>query len=159
MKKFAIAICAALISSAALAGNHTVNFTVPVDISSMPYAKSLSVDCKLTYPDGTMVTQDQNAAAYTGVDRNISGGEFHGSVTMTITAAEGPAPTGYHCELYVTPSDGSGAFEPVNPADADSSMPPEHFAANGTTPVTDVSGSLGQMITKRPFQVMRPMSQ
>ena len=118
---------------------HTVEFTVPVDISAMPYVKAFTVGCRLTYPSSVVLTSAQSGMANNRYDQALSGGEFHGKIKMSITAAEGPAPTGYKCEISLTPSDDSGGFTPV--PSTETSVPAEHRAAAGTPLVTTVNGS------------------
>lgn len=160
--KLALAIAAALIATPALAmpPNHTVTFTVPVSISNMPYVKAFTVGCQLTYPEGTRLTSEMSGAAYGRADHDIVGGAFHGTVQITITALNGPAPNGYQCKLYVTPSDGSAAFQPLDPAKYPGA-PPEHLAAQGTSPVTEVSGHFGatQFRRMQPLHFTKPLGQ
>ncbi len=144
--------------AAAAGENHTVTFNVPVNISAMPYIKAFTVGCKLTYPAAVVLNSAQSGAAYSRFDRPLTGGEFHGAATITITAPEGPAPTGYSCEIYVTPADDSGAFQPVAPP---ASAPAQHLAAPGTPLVTVVTGKLetsSPVLMKAPVRELAPQA-
>jgi len=126
---------------------HTVEFTVPVDISAMPYVKAFTVGCTLTYPASVVLTSAQSGMAYNRVDQALAGGEFHGKIKMVITAPDGPAPSGYRCQIGLTPSDDSGGFTPA--PSTETNAPAEHRAAAGTTPVTTVTGTFAAPAAQR----------
>lgn len=149
-KNFALGLAAVFFAAPAFAmpPNHTVKLVVPVDISKMPYVNALTVGCRLNYPEGTVPTPQ----TYNRADLDFSGGEFHQNVEVVLTAPEGPAPIGYRCDLYVTPTDGTGGFSPVDPAQHPDA-PAEHKAAEGTVPVSEISGTFG------PLQIQAPQQQ
>lgn len=154
-KMFALGFAAVLFTAPAFAmpPNHTVKFVVPVDLSKIPYVKALTVGCELTYEEGVVLTPQQSGEARGRTDIDFSGGEFHQNVEVVIDAPNGPKPVGYSCDLYVTPSDGSGAFKPLASSYASEGVPAEHLAAQGTVPVTETSGTFG------PLQIQSPQLQ
>ena len=152
------AVAAMLAATPSLADNRTITFTVPVDISAMPYIQSFTVECRLTYPSSAVLTPDINAASLNRADRPLVGGEFHGTVAIKITAAPGPAPSGYTCGLGVTPKDGTGGFTPLAPNAGSSETPAEHLAAPGPVPVTMVKGAFPAQfqLGRQPYRPLNP---
>jgi len=124
----------------ALAANDTVTLTVPVDVSAMPYVATVSVQCMLL---DTMDEQGFGGPSFNRVDKPLANGEFHGSVSMSLTAAQGHAPVGYRCKLYLFAAGSSTGFIPVAPGDAIPSTPKEDIAAPNTPLVTMVQGTFG----------------
>ena len=136
-----LAAAAFLCSGAgAWAANDTVTLTVPVDVSAMPYIASVSIQCMLL---DTMDEPGFGGPSFDRVDKPLSGGEFHGSVSLTLTATQGHAPVGYRCKLYLFPAGGSTGFIPVAPSDATSATPQGEVAAPNTPLVTMVQGAFG----------------
>lgn len=152
------AMAAMLAATPSLADNRTVVFTVPVDISAMPYVQSFTVECRLTYLSSAVLTPDINAASLNRVDHPLVRGEFHGTVAVKITAAPGPAPSGYTCGLGVTPKDGTGGFTPLAPNSGSLETPAEHLAAPGTVPVTMVKGVFAAqlLLGRQPYRPLTP---
>lgn len=155
-KILAFGFATALIAAPAFAmpQNHTVRLVVPVDISKMPYVNALTVDCYFKYAEDAVLPP--GSSGHNRADIDFTGGEFHQNVDVVMTAPNGPKPEGYYCRLYVSPTDGGQNFEPIDPAKADKSDPPQHIAAQGTVPVTEISGTFEPLQFQQPQQMFQP---
>ncbi len=140
---FAGFVAIGLLSVASAAGNQTVTFTVPVDLSALPYIETFSVQCWLwdTPPQHSDI--DSVGPGHGRVDKPLSNGEFHGAVSVTAKALPGHSPKGYNCQLYLFSFGESMGFKPVPAEEALASTPPQHVAAPGTVTVTNVQGTFG----------------
>ena len=124
------------------AQNHTVTLHVPVEITAMPYVKSISLQCHLSYGDGSHM-------AYERTDLPLAAGEFHGKVDMKLTAPDfREGPTGWFCDLFVFPSTTKPGFTPKPWGTA--GIPQNQYAAQGTVPVTHVEGTFGPKTIGKP---------